>query len=126
MFGFKEKMEYINKEKTYVKKGKEKCYPIGRIVKIDWDFQSNYLKGVKTISDLDKKVQQWINKCNEFVVTDVFHWALSSTVTLDHMFEVSVFLIYDAETKEYLFHFEDIDSIRGKYCKKGEKFSISD
>jgi hypothetical protein len=113
MFNQKMKNEYLRKEKIYTKKGKQGS-EIGKIVKIDWDLNFGELPYVEEdnitkLEDAESEIQNWIKNNEEFIITDSQKWGLSSTVTLDHRFNVSGYRVYDVERNEYIFKFENIN-----------------
>jgi hypothetical protein len=112
MFNQKEKNEYLSGEKVYTKKGKQGSI-IGKIVKVDWDLKSekDYISdvGLVNIHTADKSIREWILSNDVFIITDFHNWGLSSTVTLDHRFEVSGYRTYDPSTNRYIYQYGDIN-----------------
>lgn len=111
MFTQAEKDVIIENNLPFKRKGMETNELIGQRVLIDWDLNlpEGTTGGANFISEFSPKLQRWINQQSIFLITDVRNWGLSSTITLDHRFEVSIFRAYNPETGRYTGHFESFN-----------------
>ncbi|MFJ8528640.1 hypothetical protein [Bacillus sp. NPDC094106] len=107
MINQKMKDEYVQKEKMYKKKGMENCYPIGKLVRVDWDTPIKYQEfdsGQTSIESMDERLRKWVDKQNGiYIVTDVSRWGMCITVELDNRFVVSGWKLLEVDTGERIY-----------------------